>query len=212
MFRRTPRIPAELRQALSRQSKDTGLAWMEGALVAEVQADLEETAGVSLGQEQATGGPDSPEAQDSLEEAEGPKHKVWLVAGRTELILVPQDVSEPLTATPWWQVDRAGWDPESDVLYVSFAASLERLSVRALGKTPVRFLTVLRERVENSVVISETVPLGTGDNVRVAVRRTPDRGLVVQAIGDAGIDVSHPDVAKRVRPVMEKLAEVSGAA
>ncbi|WP_333811000.1 hypothetical protein [Timonella senegalensis] len=202
MFRRTPRIPTELRQALSKQSKDTGLAWMEGVIAAE---ELEDSGG-------AAGTPAENPSGEQGNPAETQGVKVWLVAGRTELILVPQDVSEPLTATPWWQVDRAGWDPESDVLYVSFATSLERLRVRALGKTPVRFLTVLRERVENSVVISETVPLGTGDNVRVAVRRTPDRGLVVQAIGDAGIDVSHPDVAKRVRPVMEKLAEVSGAA
>jgi len=216
-------MPAELRVALTALTKESSLAWMSGRLIAVSDAGADDTDGMGA----LSSGTD--EAQTTADVSAYPEADVWVVATRQNLVVIPQpdtasnraaesttntgpSLSVEPCVTPWWLVDRAGWDPTTDQLRVSFTTGTDPLRVQVAGKTPVRFLTLLRDRVENSVVISETVPLGTGDNVRVAVRRTPDQGLVVQAIGDPGIDVNHPEVSRRIRPVMEKLAEVSGAA
>jgi|GEM_PF-2742785 len=223
MFGRTSRIPAELRVALTTLTKESSLAWMSGRLVPVGDVAADGTAGMGASSSETD------EAQTTADVSAYPESEVWVVATRQNLVIIPQPATAPNhtaesvtnnipplsvepCVTPWWLVDRAGWDPTTDQLHVSFTTGTDPLRVQVAGKTPVRFLTLLRDRVENSVVISETVPLGTGDNVRVAVRRTPDQGLVVQAIGDPGIDVNHPEVSRRIRPVMEKLAEVSGAA
>lgn len=138
--------------------------------------------------------------------------RVWLVATRNALLVLPSDGELGAERIWWHQIDRAAWNPEQDLVKVSFTTARAQAFYLVDGKSARKLLAVLRERVESTVVISETIALTSAENVRVAVRRDEAGSLFVEALCDPGVDPTHKEVIRRVAPVVAKLREVSGAA
>lgn len=128
-----------------------------------------------------------------------------------KLVAVSVTTQATLIDAYWFQIDRAAWEPNSRLLKVVFATGRAPMLFRVAEKSPMEFLALFRERVDSSVVIAETIPLTSAENVRVAVRRDEFGDLFVQAIADPNVDLTHPLVRKKVEPVVDRLREVSGA-
>ncbi len=131
----------------------------------------------------------------------------WAVASRHALHLVRADA--PVRSRPWADVDRARLDPETSVLSVVWVdGTSDDLHLTDTGRQP--FPGVLRERVQSSVVHSETVTLRDGRRVRVALRRTEDAGLITQVIGDGTVDLTDPAVADVIDAAEARVREAAG--
>jgi hypothetical protein len=131
----------------------------------------------------------------------------WAVASRRALHLAPGGA--PVRRRPWCDVDRASLDPETATLSVTWVeGAVDRL--RLANDRPQPFPVVLRERVQSSVVHSETVALPHGVRVRVAARRGEDGALFTQVIVDGRVDLADPDVAAVVDAAEARVREASG--
>jgi hypothetical protein len=131
----------------------------------------------------------------------------WAVASRRALHLVRGD--GPARRRPWADVDRASLDPQTATLSVIWVEGpADQLHLASDGRQP--FPGVLRERVQSSVVHSETVTLRDGRRIRVALRRGEDGRLLTQVIGDGRVDLTDPDVAAVVDAAEERVREAAG--
>jgi hypothetical protein len=106
----------------------------------------------------------------------------------------------------WTDVDSAALDAETGELEVRWVD----------GTPPVRFEPgqalgrVVHERVQNSVVLAETVPVRGDRALRVAVRRDQDGTLFTQVVGNGRVDLSDPAVAGAVDAAEARLREAAG--
>jgi hypothetical protein len=129
----------------------------------------------------------------------------WAVASRLALyVALPHGVQR----RPWADVDRANLDPETDTITVGWVDGV-RQDLHLLDNRHPTFARALRERVQSSVVHAETVRLGGGAQVRVALRRDEDGGLFSQVIGEGRVNLADPAVAAVVDAAE---ARVRGAA
>ncbi|NMR19174.1 hypothetical protein [Cellulomonas fimi] len=130
----------------------------------------------------------------------------WAIATRLALYVVaaPRDVER----RAWADVDRATLDPERSVITVDWVDGGRR-ELHVADENQNAFPRTLHERVQSSVVHSETVELPGGGRVRVALRRDEDGELFSQVIGDGLTDLGDPGVAARVDAAE---ARVRGAA
>lgn len=219
MFQNRVKLPPSVAQRVRLLTREKPLAFDQAqvAVPVEVEADslteasLTETAShVSNRQDTSENGPS--DAVDAPPQYRASDERVWLVATRNALVVVPDANVEQAERIWWHEVDRAAWNPEQDLVKVSFTTTRPQTFWVVQAKTARKVLAVLRERVESTVVISETIALTSAENVRVAVRRDQHGSLFVEALCDPGVDPTHSEVIKRVQPVVEKLREVSGAA
>lgn len=99
---------------------------------------------------------------------------------------------------PWHEVQAAEWDRDTGVLtLLEWAPPGEpRLTTRAAFPAADLLLTVLRERVTGSVVLTRTAPVeGTDVFVTASIRRRADDGeLLVQVGYPLGVDPRRPEV------------------
>ncbi|SDS40895.1 hypothetical protein SAMN04489860_1485 [Paraoerskovia marina] len=116
----------------------------------------------------------------------------WAVASRQHLHLT----GARAVRRPWSAVDRASADPETSTITVTWVDA-EPTALRLVGGSPGPFPTVLRERVQTSVVLAERITL-PGGAARVAVRRAPDGSLFSQVSVDGGVDVDDPAIRRRL--------------
>ena len=134
-----------------------------------------------------------------------------VVAGRYRLYAVESGSSGPqLTLSrPWHLVDAGVWSGEDGSLRVTWVD----------GERPARFVLpepgllpqTLRERVQASVVIAETLDLGNRRTARVVVRKDlATRALVSQVLLGPGVRSSDPGVSEQVREGLERLREQVG--
>ena len=131
----------------------------------------------------------------------------WAVASRRALHLAIDGT--PVRRRPWADVDRASLDPGTAVLSVTWVEGPpDRLHLASDRRQA--FPVVLRERVQSSVVHSETVTLPGGGRVRVAVRRAEDGRLFTQVIGDGRVDLTDPAVAAVVDAAEARVREATG--
>ncbi|MEP7763616.1 hypothetical protein [Sanguibacter sp. 25GB23B1] len=131
----------------------------------------------------------------------------WAVATREGLALL---TAAPVLR-PWSDVDRGRWDPEEAALVVQWVDGSSPLELVMAKPTRTAFLRVFRERVQSSVVMSETVHLPEGSSARVAVRRSATDELFLQVVADPGADLGAPSAAPLVRAAMSRLSAASGA-
>ncbi|WP_420113326.1 hypothetical protein [Pseudactinotalea sp.] len=104
----------------------------------------------------------------------------WLVLTRSELALV---TSETLTwRRPWHEVERGGWDGEKHALTVHWVGIDEPDVLVTVDENPRDLPLAFRERVDASVVHSESEPAPGGGTVRAVVRRTPEGTLLTQVL------------------------------
>ncbi|WP_298456761.1 hypothetical protein [uncultured Cellulomonas sp.] len=131
----------------------------------------------------------------------------WAVATRRALHLATDGA--PVRRRPWSDVDRAALDPGTRTLSVMWVDG-SRDDLHLAHDEPRGLPEVLRERVQSSVVHSEPVTLRDGRRVRVALRRDEDGELLTQVIGDGGVDLADPDVARRVDAAEARVREAAG--
>jgi hypothetical protein len=136
---------------------------------------------------------------------------VTVVAGRHRLYAVAPGAEGPRLALsrPWHLVDAGLWSGEDGSLRVTWVD----------GERPARFVLTdpgllpetLRERVQASVIIAETVDLGNRRTARVVVREDLATGdLLSQALLGPGVRSSDPGVSEQVREGLARVREQVG--
>ncbi|MBO1750672.1 hypothetical protein J4G33_02525 [Actinotalea sp. BY-33] len=129
----------------------------------------------------------------------------WAVATRSRLV-----VSGGVLEHPWHEVDGARLDPETRTLTITWVDGSPKAEVVLEEEGAQRFVRVLHERVQASVVHREQVSLPRGATVRVALRRGADGGLLTQVIGDGRVDLSDPATAAAVDAAEARVREAAG--
>lgn len=110
---------------------------------------------------------------------------------------------------PWHLVDTGSYDNEADVLSVSWVDREPGLALHVGGNRP--FLQAFRERVQASVVITESLDLGGGRSVKLVIRKdlSADR-LLDQVILGPKVRLADPGVRERVMAARASLREQVG--
>jgi len=131
----------------------------------------------------------------------------WVVATRHHLAL---SGTGEIRRRPWCDVDRGRWDPETSTVEVDWVDGSPTTPLHVADPRRTTFVRVFRERVQWSVVLSETVRLPDGA-ARVAVRRAPEGDLFVQVVTDPGTDPASATAAPLIRAAVSRLSSASGA-
>lgn len=130
-----------------------------------------------------------------------------LVVGTARLYAVPS--SGDSLARPWHLVDGGSWDPDNLTLTVTFVDGARPRQWLLTESTA--FLAAFRERVQASVVLSESVDLGGRRSARVVIRKDlADGTLHDQAILGRGVRMADPGVAQAVGDARARLREQVG--
>jgi hypothetical protein len=134
---------------------------------------------------------------------EKPLAHAWDAEGRTFVatrlaLYVPLGSTGRHRRVPWHLVQAAEWDRDTGVLTLLEWADPgeQRVVTRAAFTAADLLLTVLRERVTATVVLTRTAPVdGTDVFVTASIRRRADDGeLFVQASYPVGFDHTLPEV------------------
>jgi hypothetical protein len=136
---------------------------------------------------------------------------VTVVAGRHRLYaLTPAPDGPHLTLSrPWHLVDAGLWSGDDGSLRVTWVD----------GERPARFVLTdpgllpetLRERVQASVIISESLDLGNRRTARVVVREDlTTRVLLSQVLLGPGVRSTDPGVSEQVRAGLARVREQVG--
>ena len=100
--------------------------------------------------------------------------------------------------TPWADVDRGSLDATTRTLTVHWVSGA-RSELVVATEDAWDLVQSFRERVQQSVVHVEHVMVpGSRSPVRVALRRGEHGELFTQVIGDGTVDLTRPEVARRV--------------
>lgn len=132
----------------------------------------------------------------------------WAVATRAALLT--SDATGAVASRPWCDVDRASYSPETATITVSWVDGAPPLALPLADPRRTSLAQTLRERVQSSVVIAETVTFAAGRTARVAVRRDGDGELFSQVVADPGVDLDDPEVAARVDAAEGRVRSASG--
>ncbi|MGG5258628.1 hypothetical protein [Phycicoccus avicenniae] len=134
-----------------------------------------------------------------------------LVAGRHGVHLVgPGDDGTPVLqrSRPWHLVDSGTWS-EGGVLRLVWVDGEAPLQI--VLTEPGMLPETLRERVQASVVLAETLDLGQRRSAKVVVRRDlATNGLLSQAVLGRGTKPDDPGVAEGVRAGLARVREQVG--
>lgn len=136
---------------------------------------------------------------------------VTVVAGRHRLYVVTTATgADPAVVLdrPWHLVDAGSWseDGELRVVWVDGQPPL-----RVVLTEPGMFPETLRERVQASVVLAETLDLGGRRTAKVVVRRDlATRELLSQAVLGKGVRPADPGVDEQVRAGVARVREQVG--
>jgi len=133
----------------------------------------------------------------------------WAVATRAEL-LTSDAAGGTVVRRPWSDVDRAGYAPETATITVTWVDGTPPLALRLADPRRTTLAQTLRERVQSSVVLSETVTFAAGLTARVAVRRDGEGALFSQVVADPGLDLTDPEVTDRVDAAEGRVRSASG--
>ena len=134
-----------------------------------------------------------------------------VVAGRHRLYVVRTgaDGTDVRLSRPWHLVDAGKWTGEDALLTVTWVDDEpdSRFALTQPGMLP----ETLRERVQASVVIAETLDLGGRRTARVVVRKVLEtQVLVSQALLGRGVNSTDPGVAEQVRAGLARVREQVG--
>ena len=115
---------------------------------------------------------------------------------------------------PWSCVVHAAWERADDVLVIETVAGepgvpagTRHLLLDEPGSVP----AVVRERVMDSIVVTQRVPLIGDAGVRVVARRIPGRAdLAWQLVLDEGLDPGDPDVRAGAQGALDAVRARTG--
>lgn len=128
-------------------------------------------------------------------------HRQPVAATRTALYL-------PGRCIPWHQIVKAEWaEPFLDVVVTAGPrGELIRLEFEDSG----RLAPVIRERVTDSVIISEHRMLSNGAGATFAARRLPGDEIAWSVSFDSGVDPTNPDNQAQATEVLAELRSTLG--
>ncbi|MCB2175613.1 MAG: hypothetical protein KQH57_07375 [Actinomycetales bacterium] len=129
----------------------------------------------------------------------------WAVATRDGLHVLQG--GRPLSRH-WTDVDGASLDGETGELEVRWVDGTEpvRFVVEARSRLP----RVVHDRVQNSILLAETVKVPGDRHVRVVLRRAADGTLFSQVIGNGRVDLADPAVAEVIDAAEARVREAAG--
>ncbi|HWS57209.1 MAG TPA: hypothetical protein VN257_01615 [Actinotalea sp.] len=130
----------------------------------------------------------------------------WAAATVTGLRVL---VGEHVLARPWSDVNTARLDPDSLELTVTWVDGATP-TVLHLTDDSRALPRAVHDRVQSSVVHSETVPVPHGQSARVVLRRAAGGELFTQVIGTGGVDLGDPTVAAAVDAAEARVREAAG--
>jgi len=115
---------------------------------------------------------------------------------------------------PWSCVVHAAWERADDILVVEtiaaelgVSAATLRLALDEPGDVP----AVVRERVMDSIVVTQRVQLTGAAGVRVVARRIPDSAeLAWQLVLDEGLDPADPQVRAGAQAALTSVRASTG--
>jgi hypothetical protein len=137
-----------------------------------------------------------------------------VVAGRHRLWLLVRDAELPdgwrvELSRPWHLVDAGTWTGADLALRVTWVDDAPPL--RLVLPEPGALPETLRERVQASVVLAETIDLGGPGTARVVVRRDLATGeLLSQTVLGRGVNHGDADVAERIAAGLARVREQVG--
>lgn len=126
----------------------------------------------------------------------------WLVACEQGLVVSGRGA----TYHPWFTIEAATWDPATSTVAVSYSAGGGKQWVTDDENR--KLLHVLRDRIQNSVVTSQTIKV-PGGKVHLAIRRTPD-GLVSQITADPAVNTQTPQARELIDQAEQTLRSAVG--
>jgi hypothetical protein len=159
------------------------------------------------------------EVAAAIDPADGDRLLAWgtdddgttLVAGRHRLYVVrtPLEGAPVLALSrPWHLVDAGTW-AEGGVLRITWVDGEPPL--RVVLTEPGELPETLRERVQASVVLAESLDLGQRRSAKVVVRRDlATNALLSQAVLGRGTRSDDPGVAEQVREGLARVREQVG--
>lgn len=135
-----------------------------------------------------------------------------VVAGRHRLHVLrpgPDGAPEHVLDRPWHLVDSGTWVGEDAALRVTWVD--RHPPTRLVLPEPGLLPETLRERVQASVVLGETLDLGGKRSAKVVVRRVlATRELVSQAVLGPGVRIDDPGVREAVAAGLADVREQVG--
>jgi hypothetical protein len=132
----------------------------------------------------------------------------WIVAERGSLLVVAAQTVR--VERPWCDVHSASFDPQTATITVTWVDDAEPLVATLSDIKHLALVRTVRERVERSVILAETVTVAGGRTVRVAVRRDASERLFSQVVADAGVDLTDPDTADTVDGAESRVRSAAG--
>jgi len=129
------------------------------------------------------------------------------VASRLALHVVD---ATTVTRTPWADVDHGTLDAPTRTLTVRWVWGATTALTFAEDRASVAFAQTFRERVQQSVIHTTSVPLPRGRRARVALRRDEDGELFSQVIADDSVDLADPQVAALVDAAEDAVRDAAG--
>jgi len=137
-----------------------------------------------------------------------PATREVLVASTHHLrVLTPEGVVR--LHKPWHLVDTGSYDSDADVLHVAWVDRDPDTDLRVGAHRA--FLQAFRERVQASVVIADSLDLGSGRTVRLVIRKDLRRDrLLDQVILGTGVRLADPGVRSRIEGARRALREQVG--
>jgi len=134
----------------------------------------------------------------------------WVLASRTRVAVVGDDADVALSRR-WLEVEAGTWDPESDVLRVTWVGEGAPTRWSFTGSGARIFTDAFRDRVQASVVLVREVDLGPGRKTRVAIRKDlATRELQEQVVPGRGNDPEDSELAAEVAVARATLRDQSG--
>jgi hypothetical protein len=129
----------------------------------------------------------------------------WAVATRSGLHVL---VGQTATSRRWTDVDGASLDGETGHLTVRFVDGTPPLVLELDDRT--HLPRTVHDRVQSSVVLTETVSVPGDTHVRVTLRRDADGRLFTQVVGNGRVDLTNPAVAAAVDAAEARVREAAG--
>lgn len=115
---------------------------------------------------------------------------------------------ELLLQRPWHEVATGEWDDERHILEITWVDGSRATRLKTQDDSPINFPRIFKERVDASVVYSETIPV-RGGVIRGALRRTPAGELISQISSDGELQQSL-ELDQQIAALEQKLWEFIG--
>lgn len=134
-------------------------------------------------------------------------HNQWAIV-TTAAFAVVDEGGEVVVSRAWHEIATGEWDEDRHVLTVSWVDGTNPIRVKTIDPAPVNFNRVFKERVDASVVYSESHPV-PGGVLRGALRRTPTGELISQISSDG--QLAHtPQLQQQIEWLEAKLWDFVG--